>query len=101
MKPWTPDSSRRPTAPPTATSSRKLRTRYGTGTTLVAVGTGQFAAHVQQVVKARNDAGDRGVRYWFLDDTGLDFQGCHWHLLGPRRPTHRRPPHVPSSRVCA
>ena len=57
----------------------KLRTRYGAGTTIVAVGAGQFADHVQQVVKARNDAGDSGVRYWFLDSSGLDFLGCAWH----------------------
>ncbi|AKN75422.1 acetyl xylan esterase [Streptomyces sp. PBH53] len=78
-EPWTPDSLAAAYRTAYRDFLRKLRTRYGTGTTLVAVGTGQFAAHVQQVVKARNDAGDRGVRYWFLDDTGLDFQGCHWH----------------------
>ncbi|MFC9701343.1 hypothetical protein ACFTWD_11670 [Streptomyces sp. NPDC056943] len=58
---------------------QKLRAQYGNGTTIVAVGAGQYAGHVQQVVKARNDAGDRGVRYWFLDDSGLDFLGCDWH----------------------
>ncbi|MGW1617543.1 hypothetical protein [Streptomyces sp. NPDC002172] len=42
----------------------------------MAVGAGQYAGHVQQVVKARYDAGDSRVRYWFLDDTGLDFLGC-------------------------
>ncbi|BCM70508.1 hypothetical protein EASAB2608_05842 [Streptomyces sp. EAS-AB2608] len=78
-EPWTPDSLAAAYRTAYRDFLQKLRTRYGTGTTLVAVGTGQFAAHVQQVVKARNDAGDRGVRYWFLDDTGLDFQGCHWH----------------------
>jgi hypothetical protein len=58
---------------------QKLRTRYGAATTIVAVGTGQFAGQVQQVVKTRNDTGDSGVRYWFLDSSDLDFLGCHWH----------------------
>jgi hypothetical protein len=35
--------------------------------------------HVQQVVETRNDAGDRGIRYWFIDSSDLDFLGCHWH----------------------
>ncbi|MFJ4979255.1 RICIN domain-containing protein [Streptomyces coeruleorubidus] len=35
--------------------------------------------HVQQVVKTRNDAGDGGIRYWFIDSSDLDFLGCHWH----------------------
>ncbi|MBE1875837.1 RICIN domain-containing protein [Myceligenerans sp. TRM 65318] len=58
---------------------RKLRTRYGTDTTIVAVGAGSFANDVQQVVRERADAGDSRVRYWFLDSTGLDLLGCHWH----------------------
>jgi lysophospholipase L1-like esterase len=58
---------------------QKLRTRYGTGTTIVAVGAGSFADDVQQVVQERTGAGDSRVRYWFLDDTGLDFLGCDWH----------------------
>jgi lysophospholipase L1-like esterase len=58
---------------------KKLRTRYGPATTLLAVGTGQFAGHVEQVVKDRAAAGDRRVRHWSLDATGLDFTGCHWH----------------------
>ncbi|MFF7308045.1 GDSL-type esterase/lipase family protein [Streptomyces sp. NPDC008137] len=58
---------------------QKLRTRYGPGTTLLAVGAGPFAGHVEQVVRERTGAGDRRVRYWRLDDTDLDFTGCHWH----------------------
>ncbi len=58
---------------------RNCGTRYGTGTTLLAVGAGPFAGHVEQVVRERTDAGDRRVRYWSLDDTGLDYTGCHWH----------------------
>ncbi|MEU6688047.1 hypothetical protein [Streptomyces sp. NPDC046832] len=57
----------------------KLRQRYGVATTLLAVGTGPFAGHVEQVVRERNSAGDRHVRLWALDTTGLDFTGCHWH----------------------
>jgi lysophospholipase L1-like esterase len=58
---------------------QKLRARYGADTTIVAVGAGSFADYVQQVVQARNSAGDSRVRYWFLDGSGLDFLGCHWH----------------------
>ncbi|WP_234310602.1 SGNH/GDSL hydrolase family protein [Streptomyces sp. NRRL S-474] len=58
---------------------QKLRTRYGPRTTILAVGAGPFAGHVEQVVQERTDAGDRRVRYWRLDDTGLDYTGCHWH----------------------
>ncbi|MEU0724498.1 SGNH/GDSL hydrolase family protein [Streptomyces sp. NPDC006140] len=57
----------------------KLRTRYGPGTALLAVGTGPFAGHVEQVVRDRTAAGDRRVRHWSLDATGLDNTGCHWH----------------------
>ena len=59
---------------------QKLRNRYGSDTTIVAVGSGTFANDVQQVVQARNGAGDSRVRYWFLDSNGLDFQGCHYHF---------------------
>ena len=56
----------------------KLRQRYGTATTILAVGTGPFAGHVEQVVRERTGAGDRRVRLWALDTSGLDFTGCHW-----------------------
>ncbi|MGP4085050.1 RICIN domain-containing protein [Streptomyces sp. KR55] len=78
-EPWTPDSLAAGYRSAYGDFLQKLRTRYGAGTTIVAVGAGQYAGHVQQVVKARNDAGDSGVRYWFLDDSGLDFLGCDWH----------------------
>ncbi|GAA4935084.1 hypothetical protein GCM10023237_66760 [Streptomyces coeruleoprunus] len=78
-EPWTPDGLAAAYRSAYGDFLQKLRGRYGSGTTLVAVGAGQFADHVQQVVKARNDAGDSGVRYWFLDTSGLDFLGCHWH----------------------
>jgi lysophospholipase L1-like esterase len=58
---------------------QKLRTRYGANTTIVAVGAGSFANHVQQVVQERTAAGDSRVRYWPLDGSGLEFSGCHWH----------------------
>ena len=57
----------------------KLRQRYGASTTLLSVGTGPFAGHVEHVVRERAGAGDRRVRYWPLDTTGLDYTGCHWH----------------------
>ncbi|MDX3118476.1 GDSL-type esterase/lipase family protein [Streptomyces sp. B21-097] len=78
-EPWTPDSLAAAYRSAYGDFLQKLRTRYGAATTIVAVGAGQFAGHVQQVVEARNDAGDSRVRYWPLDDSGLDFQGCHWH----------------------
>ncbi|MFE1834558.1 SGNH/GDSL hydrolase family protein [Streptomyces sviceus] len=78
-EPWTPDSLAAAYRGAYGDFIQKLRTRYGTGTTIVAVGAGQYAGHVQQVVKARNDAGDSRVRYWSLDDSGLDFLGCDWH----------------------
>ncbi|WP_157548336.1 cellulose binding domain-containing protein, partial [Micromonospora sp. ATCC 39149] len=57
----------------------KLRARYGAGTTIVVVGTSLFGTLAQQVVQDREAAGDDGVRYWYLDDAGLDLLGCHWH----------------------
>ncbi|MEV0531445.1 RICIN domain-containing protein [Kitasatospora sp. NPDC050463] len=78
-EPWTPDSLAAGYRTAYGDFLQKLRTRYGAGTTLVAVGAGQYAGLVQQTVKARNDAGDGGVRYWPLDGSDLDFLGCDWH----------------------
>ncbi|GHI03506.1 hypothetical protein Scel_18270 [Streptomyces cellostaticus] len=78
-EPWTPESLAAAYRSAYGDFIQKLRTRYGADTTIVAVGAGQYAGHVQQVVKARNDVGDSRVRYWFLDDSGLDFLGCDWH----------------------
>ncbi|WP_107083859.1 RICIN domain-containing protein [Streptomyces viridochromogenes] len=78
-EPWTSDSLAAGYRTAYGDFIQKLRTRYGADTTIVAVGAGQYAGHVQQVVKARNEAGDKRVRYWFLDDSGLDFLGCDWH----------------------
>jgi lysophospholipase L1-like esterase len=78
-EPWTPESLAAAYRTAYGDFLQKLRARYGAGTTIVAVGAGSYAGHVQQVVKARTDAGDNRVRYWFLDDSGLDFTGCHWH----------------------
>ena len=58
---------------------QKLRTRYGSDTTIVAVGAGAFASDVEQVVQDRAGAGDSRIRYWFLDTGALDFLGCHHH----------------------
>ncbi|MGA5195735.1 hypothetical protein [Streptomyces exfoliatus] len=81
-EPWTPDSLAAAYRTAYGEFLQKLRARYGAGTTFVAVGHGQFAEHVQQVVKARADAGDSKVRYWCLDGSGLDFSGCHWPTPG-------------------
>ncbi|WP_307630089.1 RICIN domain-containing protein [Streptomyces turgidiscabies] len=78
-EPWTPDSLAAAYRTAYTDFLQKLRTRYGADTTIVAVAAGSYAGHVQQVVKARNDAGDSRVRQWSLDDSGLDFLGCDWH----------------------
>ncbi|MFD3621276.1 RICIN domain-containing protein [Streptomyces sp. NPDC058676] len=78
-EPWTPDNFAAAYRSAYGDFIQKLRTRYGADTTIVAVGAHQYAGHVQEVVKTRNDAGDSRVRYWFLDDSGLDFLGCDWH----------------------
>ncbi|UUA05004.1 MULTISPECIES: SGNH/GDSL hydrolase family protein [Streptomyces] len=78
-EPWTDESLAAAYRSAYSGFLQKLRTRYGPGTTLLAVGAGPFAGHVEQVVRERADAGDRRVRSWRLDDTGLDLMGCHWH----------------------
>ncbi|GAA2425474.1 hypothetical protein [Streptomyces coeruleofuscus] len=78
-EPWTPDSLAAAYRGAYGDFLQKPRARYGVATTIVAVGTGQFAGQGQQVVRTRNDAGDGGIRYWFLDSSNLDFVGCHWH----------------------
>ncbi|MEU6841751.1 SGNH/GDSL hydrolase family protein [Streptomyces sp. NPDC046716] len=78
-EPWTPDSLAAAYRTAYGEFLGKLRTRYGAGTILVAVGFDRNAEYVRQVVQARNDAGDGEVRYWFLDQSGLDFLGCDGH----------------------
>jgi hypothetical protein len=41
---------------------------------------GSFANYVQQVVEQRDAAGDSRVRYWLLDEIGLDNGGCHYQF---------------------
>ncbi|MEH0399598.1 GDSL-type esterase/lipase family protein [[Kitasatospora] papulosa] len=76
---WTPDSLAAAYRTAYGEFLRELRTRNGAGTLLVAVGFDRNAEHVRQVVEARNDAGDSGVHYWYLDQSGLDFLGCDGH----------------------
>nr|WSW65014.1 GDSL-type esterase/lipase family protein [Streptomyces sp. NBC_00995] len=78
-EPWTPHSLADAYRTAYGTFLRELRTRHGAGTALVAVGFDRNAEHVRQVVQACNDAGDSGVHYWFLDQSGLDFLGCDGH----------------------
>ncbi|WP_261991459.1 SGNH/GDSL hydrolase family protein [Streptomyces sp. OR43] len=78
-EPWTPDSLAAAFRTAYGEFLRNLRTRYGSGTTLVAVGFDRNAEQVRQVVEARNDAGDSGVRSWYLEQSGLDFLGCDGH----------------------
>ncbi|MEU1851408.1 GDSL-type esterase/lipase family protein [Streptomyces sp. NPDC019990] len=78
-EPWTDESLAAAYRSAYSAFVQKLRTRYGPRTTILAVGAGPFAGHVEHVVKERTDAGDARVRYWRLDHTGLDHTGCHWH----------------------
>ncbi|MEU0941452.1 RICIN domain-containing protein [Streptomyces canus] len=80
---WTPDSLAAAYRNAYGDFVQKLRTDYGAGTIIVAVGAGQYAGHVQQVVEARNDVGDSRVRYWPLDDSGLESSVA----TGTTRPT--------------
>ncbi|MFI6070540.1 SGNH/GDSL hydrolase family protein [Actinoplanes sp. NPDC051343] len=71
----------------------KLRTRYGAGTYIVLAypdlyRTTALAASIQQIVKARNTAGDARISGLHYDDTalGLDHLGCDRH---PSRHDHR------------
>ena len=65
----------------------KLRTRYGAGTFIVltypdlSYQTTALADSIQQIVKARNDAGDARVSALYYDNNalGLDLLGCDWH----------------------
>ncbi|WP_328409141.1 GDSL-type esterase/lipase family protein [Streptomyces violaceus] len=78
-EPWTDESLAAAYRSAYSGFLQKLRTRYGPGTILLAVGAGPFAGHVEQVVQERTGAGDSRARYWRLDDTNLDHTGCHWH----------------------
>ncbi|MFE3516250.1 SGNH/GDSL hydrolase family protein [Streptomyces sp. NPDC059166] len=78
-EPWTPETLAAAYRTAYVEFLRRLRTLHGAGTALVAVGFDRDAEHVRQVVEARNDAGDTGVHYWFLDQEGLDFLGCDGH----------------------
>ena len=65
----------------------KLRTRYGTGTHIVltypdlSYMTTAFADSIQQIVQARNSAGDARVSSLYYNNSalGLDLLGCDWH----------------------
>ncbi|TDB76174.1 cellulose-binding protein [Micromonospora sp. KC723] len=78
-EPWTAESLVAAYRAAYGSFLQKLRTRYGTNTTIVAVGASPFADSVRQVVQERTSAGDSRVRYWALDGTSLDLLGCHWH----------------------
>jgi len=61
----------------------KLRTRYGSGTTIVVSvpeGSGTFADAARQVVQDRNNQGDSRTRYWNYSDPAIDRLGCDWHF---------------------
>jgi lysophospholipase L1-like esterase len=78
-EPWTPQTLADAYRSAYGSFIAKLRGRYGPGTMIVVVGPPLFAGKAQQVVEDRNSLGDDRVRFWPLDETSLDFLGCHWH----------------------
>jgi hypothetical protein len=44
-----------------------------------------LADSAQRIVQERNGRGDHRVRYWYYDNVGLDYGGCHFH---PSRQDH-------------
>ncbi|WP_208800468.1 SGNH/GDSL hydrolase family protein [Microbispora triticiradicis] len=62
----------------------KLRSRYGKQAVIVVSATYMsnttaFADAARQIVQDRNRRGDDRVRYWYYDNTDLDYGGCDWH----------------------
>ncbi|WP_208758950.1 SGNH/GDSL hydrolase family protein [Microbispora triticiradicis] len=62
----------------------KLRSRYGKQAMIVVSATYMsnttaFADAARQIVQDRNRRGDDRVRYWYYDNTDLDYGGCDWH----------------------
>ncbi|MBE1488432.1 SGNH/GDSL hydrolase family protein [Plantactinospora soyae] len=81
---WTPDSLVAAYRAAYQAFLDKLRARYGPRTVIVVSATHMsntttFAELAQQIVQERNDQGDSRIRYWYYENSGLDYGGCHWH----------------------
>ncbi|MFC3999327.1 SGNH/GDSL hydrolase family protein [Nocardiopsis sediminis] len=90
-EPWTPDGLVTAYEDAYHGFLDRLREQYGPGAVIVVsatylANTTAFAEIAQGIVTERNDAGDDRVRYWYYDDAGLDYLGCHWH---PSAQDHR------------
>ncbi|MBP2703956.1 hypothetical protein JOL79_09060 [Microbispora sp. RL4-1S] len=62
----------------------KLRARYGKRAIIVVSATYMsnttaFSDAARQIVQDRNRRGDDRVRYWYYDNSELDYGGCDWH----------------------
>ncbi|MFI9816374.1 cellulose binding domain-containing protein [Saccharothrix variisporea] len=80
-EPWTPESLLAAYKSAYQGFLDKLRTRYGTGTTILvsAHGSGTLPNAARQVVADRNAQGDSKVRFWGYEGS-LDLLGCDWHF---------------------
>jgi lysophospholipase L1-like esterase len=81
---WTPDTLTAAYRAAYHAFLDKLRARYGARTTIVVSATYMsntttFAELARQIVQERNDQGDSRIRYWYYENSGLDYGGCHWH----------------------
>ncbi|WP_220504060.1 SGNH/GDSL hydrolase family protein [Microbispora sp. H13382] len=83
-EPWTPESLVAAYTTAYHGFIDKLRARYGKRAIIVVSATYMsnttaFADAARQIVQDRNDQGDDRVRFWYYDNTDLDYGGCDWH----------------------
>ncbi|GGL16623.1 lipase [Sphaerisporangium melleum] len=83
-EPWTPDSLMAAYRTAYHAFLDKLRAQYGPRTIIVVSATSVYnttalADATQRIVQERNARGDDRIRYWYYDESGLDYLGCHWH----------------------
>ncbi|MFC6086458.1 SGNH/GDSL hydrolase family protein [Sphaerisporangium aureirubrum] len=83
-EPWTPESLTAAYSAAYHAFLDKLRARYGPRTIIVVAATYVYnttalADAAQRIVQERNARGDDRIRYWYYEETGLDYLGCHYH----------------------
>jgi lysophospholipase L1-like esterase len=82
-EPWTPESLQAAYHEAYHGFLDKLRARYPGATILVSAtymsNTTVYAQTAERIVRERNAAGDRRIRFWYYSNEGLDYMGCHWH----------------------